>query len=377
MRRFIPLPLALALACSAAALPAQSILDFGARVAPQFVQYKIQSPTNTTVSEFASPLFVVVPMGSRLTVDVGSAFAWSRVEQTSGGKTTTSTISGPTDTQIRANYTMGTDFVVLTAGVNLPTGQSTVTADQVNAASLIGSNFLLFPIPSMGTGFGATGGVAVAQPLGEWNFGGGMSVRKSNEYSPFTAQGGQALHYQPGDEYRVRLGLDRGVGTGRLTFGFTYSRFGDDNLSGSIYNTGDRYLGQVTYSNTIGVGDLAIVGWNLFRNAGTLADSSKLGTEDVGSVTVSYGWRSGSVRLEPMIEGRTWTQNTQCSATSCSSLPMSGFANVGLRLQFDLLGLGFAPSAGYTIGRVAAASTAGNTTADLTGYRAVLLVRLR
>src|SRR6185503_17156813 len=109
-------------------------------------------------------------------------------------------------------YTLGTDFVVLTAGVNIPTGQSTVNVDQLAAAALIGNDFLAFPISNMGTGFGATGGIAVARPAGDWNFGAGISVRRSSQYDPFSPTGGVLLHYQPGNEYRARLGLDRAVG---------------------------------------------------------------------------------------------------------------------------------------------------------------------
>jgi hypothetical protein len=369
MRRLIPLALAVS-AAAFAPLPAQSILDAGLRVGPQFLQYKLQAPTNTTISEFAAPVFVLIPLTSSLSFDVGSAYAWSRVEQTaSDGKQTVSTISGATDTQIRGNYTVGTDFIVLTAGVNLPSGRSTVTADQQLAAGLIGSDFLSFPVSNMGTGFGATGGLAIARPLGSWNVGGGASVRKSSQYDPFNQQGAPVMHYQPGDEYRVRVGLDRGVGTGRMTLGLTYSRFGNDNLGGSIYNTGDRVLSHLSFVNTIGVGDLSIVGWNLYRNAGTLADSSFLGHEDIGNVLLGYAVRVAGMRIEPTVEGRGWLQQ---------NLPTSALGTVGLRIQFDLLGLGFTPSGSYTMGRLAAQTAQGaGTTADLTGFKGMLTVRLR
>ena len=74
-----------------------------------------------------------------------------------------SELSGLTDTQVRANYTFGQDLVVLTAGVNLPTGSSTVAAEELEAASLIGSDFLTFPISGFGSGLGFTGGVAFAR----------------------------------------------------------------------------------------------------------------------------------------------------------------------------------------------------------------------
>src|ERR1041384_6501450 len=142
-RSLVGLGLALGAATGA---HAQSIFDAGVRLGPQFVYYKLASPSNTTISEFSVPMFVTVPISSAFGVDVGTAYSLARVEQTSTSTAKTSDINGLTDTQIRANYSVGTDFIVLTAGVNLPTGRSTVTPQEQLAAGLIGSDFLGFPI---------------------------------------------------------------------------------------------------------------------------------------------------------------------------------------------------------------------------------------
>jgi hypothetical protein len=356
-------------ALAAPALHAQSIFDIGARTAPQFHSYKISSPSNETISEFAVPLFVLVPVSSSLSFDVGTSFARSHVEQTTAGKTTTSSISGLTDTQVRANYVLGNDFVVVTAGVNLPTGRSTVTTQQQLAAGLIGSDFLSFPISNMGTGFGGTGGVAMARPLGDWNLGLGLSMRRSAQYDPYDVNGGPALHYQPGNEYRARAGVDHSFGTGRVAVGLTYSTFGNDNLAGSLYNTGNRWLTQASVDNTLGVGQLSLSGWNLFRTRGTLADSSLLGHEDIANASVAYGVTVGGMVLEPNVEGRMWVQE---------GLPTSGLTTLGIRTQTTVMGFSVLPSVGYSLGRLAAVDAAGlTTTATLTGLHATLAIRLR
>jgi hypothetical protein len=362
---------ALILALAAApALGAQSIFDTGARIAPQFHSYDLHSPSNTTISEFALPLFVLVPIKNAFSIDVGTAFAQSRVDQTNAvGVKTHSTVSGLTDTQVRANYTIGNDFVVLTAGVNLPTGQSTVTTRQQLAAGLIGSDFLAFPISNMGSGLGGTGGIAFARPVGQWNVGVGASMRKAAEYEPFDAAGGPALHYQPGDEYRVRGGLDRAYGTGRVSLGLTYSTFGNDNLAGSIYNTGNRWLTQAAVNNTYGPGELTLSAWNLFRTAGTLADSSYLGHENITNASVAYGVNVGPALVEPNIEGRSWSQ--------AGGIPTSMMTTLGVRSQLVVRGFNVLPSLGYSIGKIASQRAGANTTASLTGFHAMLAVRLR
>jgi hypothetical protein len=359
---------AFAIACSARGVAAQSISDIGARIAPQFHSYSIDAPSNLKVSEFAVPLFVLVPVSSAFTVDIGTSYAQSRVEQTLLGKTTTSSISGLTDTQVRGNYVIGNDFIVLTAGVNLPTGQSTIPASKLVAASLIGSDFLSFPISNMGTGFGGTGGVAVARPLGDWNLGLGVSVRRSAQYDPFDDVGGAALHYQPGNEYRARVGVDRAVGTGRAAIGVTYSAFGDDELAGSVYNTGNRYLTQLGYNNSVGAGQLNFGAWDLFRTAGSLADGSAIDHENIANAAVSYGFSVGSATIEPNIEARAWMQ----AGSSTSTL-----GTFGVRSQLGFAGMAVVPSVAFSVGRVAAQDNVGNTTATLTGFHATLAIRLR
>src|SRR6266508_3788668 len=72
---------------------AQSLFDAELRFAPQFLQYQVHAPGDETISELAIPVFVTIPAGSRLSFDIGTAFARARV--TSGALR--SEISGLTD----------------------------------------------------------------------------------------------------------------------------------------------------------------------------------------------------------------------------------------------------------------------------------------
>ena len=135
-RRFLPLALLL----SASTMPAQSIWDAQIRTGPQFYSYQIKSPLNEKVSQIAMPFFVVVPVMPALTIDVGTSFAMvnhesQSLDTTGAVVTTKSELSGLTDTQLRANYTIGADLMVLTAGVNLPTGSATLAPGEVAAAT--------------------------------------------------------------------------------------------------------------------------------------------------------------------------------------------------------------------------------------------------
>ena len=361
MRRLLPLAL---LGGLASTLPAQSVWDASARIGPQFMQYDIKAPISEKISEYAVPLYVLIPVTDAFSFDIGTSWAQARVESpgTNGG-TTVSELSGMTDTQIRANYTMGTDFMVLTAGVNLPTGKSMALPSEYAAATQIASDFLVFPITGFGTGAGGTGGVALARPLGDWNVGAGLSVRYSAAYDPFQDAAGARLHFQPGNEYRARIGVDRPYGTGRISMGFTYSKFGNDQANSSAYNTGDRYITQASISNSIGNADVVVAGWDLFRASGELADHTITGRENIANTGVAVGFHSGDLTIEPSLEGRVWTQD---------AVPTSYMGTVGLRLNYDFGGYAITPFAGYTAGVVG--STTGNS--NMTGFRATLAIRL-
>ena len=361
MRRLIPLALLL----SASALPAQSFRDVSVRTGPQFHSYTIKSPSNEKISEMAIPFYVVVPVLTGLTVDVGTSFAMVSHEetQTIGGTPTKvkSELSGLTDTQLRLNYGFGQDFVVVTAGVNIPTGSAMIEPDQVAAATRIGSDFLTFPVSGFGSGLGFTGGVALARPVGEWNFGFGASVRQSTEYEPFLDGTGAPLKFTPGPEYRARMGLDHGFGTGRMSFGLTFSKFGDDKANATTFNTGSRFIGQFAMNNSLGSTgvDYSLVVWDLYRASGTQIDGAASPSGNITNASMTFGIRGpGEVGFEPSVETRVWTEQGSKS---------SFLGSLGMRAYIDRGRWAIVPGAGFAFGTMESAT--------LSGFKATLGMR--
>jgi hypothetical protein len=232
---------------------------------------------------------------------------------------------------------------------------------------LIGNDFLTFPISSMGSGFGGTGGLALARPIGDWNLGAGFSVRHSMPFDPYEDASGAKLRYTPGNEMRARLGLDHAYGTGRASLGLTYSKFSDDQIASSVYNTGDRILTQGYITSAAGSGNYVLSAWDLFRASGTQADGSASGRENITDLSATYGMMFGADRLEPGLGFRTWMQ--QGSSMSFQS-------SLSLRYDHPMGMVTISPGAGFTIGKLAAAgATGGTATASLSGFRAQLTIR--
>lgn len=355
MKRLIPLVLAV----SATAADAQSILNSTVRSGPLFARYKIEAPVGVEISELAVPFAVSVPFGSRMSFDISSAYAFSKVVFDAAPP---QQISGPTDTQLRANVALGQDFIILTAGMSIPTGQETVSDDQLEAAGYIANEFLSFPIPSMGSGFGGTGGIAVARPVGEWNIGFGGSMRYSMAYEPYKS-GTTSFKFQPGNEYRLRVGADHGFLGGRIATGLTYSKFGDDAAGGgTVYSSGDRYVGEAGYARSLHGVDYLVSAWNLFRTEGIRANQ-RAASENITTAMVSAGFEVAGMRVEPNLETRIWySEGTY----------LGKMATIGLRNRVTLMGLDFYPSAAYALGTTTAAD---GSTPAIKGWRASLTAR--
>jgi hypothetical protein len=349
-------------AAAHAPLHAQSLGDAEARLAPQWVQYRVHAPASETISELAIPVFVTIPAGSRLTVDVGTAYA--RAHVASGALR--SDVAGLTDTQIRGNLTLGDDFVVLTAGVSLPTGRSTIPLAQLAAAGRIGNDFLDFPVSNMGTGLAATGGVAIARPAGAWSVGVGAAVRRSAAYEPFDIPD-ETFRYQPGNEVRARVGADRPLGAGRLALGVTYAAFGRDDADGWAYDTGDRVIAQGALTGIVAGQDFTVAAYDLLRAPGFYASGERAGRENLANVFLSLGVHALGAVIEPSAELRQWLQSADAGDESSRA---SRLATLALRVRADVAGLTFYPSAAYTIGSLAAEDQAGiPVQARLTGFR--------
>ena len=373
MSRLVSQALAGAAALGLVAAPAgaQTLLDNSVRVGPQAVSYRIGGGLDARISEVAVPVAVVVPLGARLNLDVATAWASSRVEQDG----TKETITGLTDTQLRANYTLGGDFIVLTAGLNLPTGQATVKTDQLRAAGYIGNDFLALPVSNMGTGLAGTGGIAVARPLGSWNVGFGASMRHAAAYDAFEIQD-TAVRFQPGDEYRARLGVDRAIGPGRVAFGVTYSAFGKDKDAQSSYSTGNRIITQAAWSAPMRGVDVFLSGWDLARQKGDIVGGSTAPAENIANLGLTLGIRALGTTLEPSAEVRNWTRDGSRAGT---------LGQFGLRLRLPVGPLTVFPGGSFTTGswveRIQYPLPADgygyrNESASLSGWRAMVAVRM-
>ncbi len=167
------------------------------------------------------PIAYRLPAGNKFSAELFAAWAEGRVQR--DGRV--SVLNGLVDTRLHFSY-MASPWAILTLGLNLPTGNVTHDSEEAVVASVLSSDILGFRESNWGTGTYVTTGVATAHRVGSWGLGLGVSYRAADEFEP---RSDTSLAYSPGNELRIRVGLDRNVGeTGKFTAGVTLQSFASD-----------------------------------------------------------------------------------------------------------------------------------------------------
>lgn len=288
-----------------------------------------------SATEFAVPIGALWTVTPRLAFDFGVRYA-SASRTADDSLHTKASVSGLTDTQVRAVYQVVPDVVVLTVSANLPTGKTKLTSDELVAAGVMASDLIPFPVASFGSGANVTTGVAMAVPVGGWAVGLGGSYRLTSGYTPLAAVDSS---YKPGGELRLRVGADRVVGQGRISLGFTFSTFADDAFGGNqIYRPGKRYITQGSWSFPLGNLGLALYAWDLYRNGGTvIVGGSTTEKQNVLAAGAAASVQIGRNVLRPQIEYRIQSAGVSSMAAIGHLLSLSARYQLPLTPRFTLL----------------------------------------
>lgn len=320
-----------------------------------------------SVTEMAIPFGVIYTASPRFAVDLGIRYA-TATQKPESDTLPHSRVSGPTDLQVRGVYQLVPDVVVLTLSANLPTGKTKLADDELLAAGAVASELVPFPVSSFGSGANVTSGVAVAVPVGGWAVGLGGAYRLSGAFTPRSSLDTSLnKSYKPGGELRIRVGVDRLVGQGRISLGFTFSSFAQDEFGGSsIFRPGQRYITQGAWSFPLGNVGLALYVWDLYRTSGTntlVGQSTE--KQNVLTAGVAASLQLGPNVLRPQIEYRIRSAGASSLSSAGHLLSLSARYQWTLSPRIDLL-----PALRFDTGSIAEAGTIGASGAavDFTGW---------
>ncbi len=188
------------------------------------------------ISQLSFPLGVVIPLGSRWTFDLSGAYAIGSVQltDTTGARTRTIDLRGPTDVKLRLVGHIVGDALLLNLGLNAPTGLTRLGSEDLSALRLIGAPPLRMPKPTLGSGLGGTAGLVLAQLAGAWALAAGATYEVRASYTPIDAAVAgitSTTDLDPSDAVHLSLGADRLIGPHRLSFLAGYDLYGKDQIS--------------------------------------------------------------------------------------------------------------------------------------------------
>jgi hypothetical protein len=300
-----------------------------------------------TVTEIVVPVGLVLPFSNRFTVDVGTRFARAERTDESGA---TGTITGLTDVQARAVVQLVSDKALFTLTANIPTGKTKFSSDELAVAGAIGSNLFPFPVANFGSGASVTTGLAFAVPVAGWALGLAGSYRMSGSFTPFADTNST---YKAGAEVRVRAGVDRVIGQGRFSAGFTYSSFSTDEFGGAdFFRPGRRYISQAALSVPLGNVGLSLYAWDLYRASGRVPIIGPTGKQNLMTFGAGLSIQRGRNLLRPSVEYRMIGEGDTTLAKAGTLL------SLGLRYQVAVgETMSLQPSVRYDTGSLPNAGT--------------------
>ncbi len=206
-------------------------------VAPVYQRWTFADPIAqdsgriASAQQIALPFTIRFPISARFTGDVSGAVASSTVD---AGTSSDWKLSGITDLRVRAVGRLHGDNLLLSLGVNLPTGQVGLDSREFSALQVIGAPTLGFAVPVFGGGLGGTVGiVAAGQAASGWAYAFGASFEQRTRYTAadLTVAGvSTPTDVRPGQAVHLSLGADGLLAGGRLSLFAVGDVFSDDEL---------------------------------------------------------------------------------------------------------------------------------------------------
>jgi hypothetical protein len=248
----------------------------------------------SAASQMAVPLRTRFTVGPNWTVDVSTAVVSGQVSLKEAAGSRSLSLSGLSDLTVRATGPLHGDALVLTTGINLPTGRTGLNADETAALATLAAPALSMPVASLGRGFGATLGLLAAREVGEWALAAGLSMEQRTEFTPVSlamASGAAETSISPGAALHLSLGADRSVGEHRVSVLLVSDGYAADAVTssqpGSTALTSQYTLGRQT--SVLTRIDLARDGWREFALTADLRTRAPFANDAGASVTGSGG----------------------------------------------------------------------------------------
>jgi len=242
--RFFIAP-AIAAACMVPASFAQQDAVVGrsgtVSIEPLYQRWNVRD--SLTVSQGSAAVEMVFPAGRNLQLTFRSA----PYSSDGGG----GALSGLSDAQLGAAYSLEAARLAFSLGVSLPTGRQELTLDEFRTSLDVSNRLFRFRSPQSGQGVKMQPAVLWAAPISRDAVAGlGAAYQYRAPYSPIKGLG----EYDPGDEIILTAGVDYSTGeASSIGLDAVYSHYGNDKFGGmELFRYGDRLTLNGQYRTAFG-----------------------------------------------------------------------------------------------------------------------------
>ncbi len=206
---------------------------------PQTAFAGLDSTRLRSAQQFTLPVTAATPIGTRWRLDVTSLFSRGTVtyaDPSAPRGERTATLSGLSDVRLRLSGRVIGDGLLLTIGLNAPTGRTRLSTQEFSTLRVLASPALGLGSTSVGSGPSGTVGVVLPQVVGAWSMAYGTSYEFRGRYQPIAAltAGAPSADFTPGGVVRASVSADRSVGPHRLIVAMAADVFTEDRLRSDV-----------------------------------------------------------------------------------------------------------------------------------------------
>lgn len=264
----------------------------------------------TSISQVSFPMRGFIPAGDNAELLIYLAGAWNSLDRPA---TDEYTLTGLGDARLQYNRSFADDRLLLSAGMNLPSGKRELSIEEESPVlTMLSQSYLSFPMRQFGEGLGFSLMLGGAQMVGQFRAGVSAMYQYNGKYAPYEG----VDDYDPGDLISFNAGIDRDYESARVGVNATLSLYTKDKLQGTeVFKQSTsvdlRLAGE--YGGDRGQLSGAI-GYLIRGRNTTFVESTENEVKIYGNELwgrAAYIHRFGNWRLGPVAELRNIAENEQ------------------------------------------------------------------
>ena len=223
-------------------LSAQTVRLQTPHIGDAAVSFQYWTAKKDHITQFALPLTYIYPYSDKLRFYAKTYPAFTGLNMGSNYQ-----LGGLSDIKLGGHYLTLNDEVLITFGLNLPTGKSALASDEIPVASVVTLPAFEMQVPSLGQGLDLQLGTNTAWEWGDYIVGYGVSFILKGPFNVFKDTNQK---YNPGNEVTITWGIQREVvwlnRDMHITADLLYTGYSPDKMGSEvIFSSGNRLLLQM------------------------------------------------------------------------------------------------------------------------------------